>query len=101
VNAIGFASQRAFSCRRLAGQRALGKRALHALDRPEQVHRGRPRRRQQLAVLLELGRELLGAGRLAARRAERQPMAAHTPIAGAPRITMFLIALATSLTSCR
>ena len=43
---------------RLARRRRLGKHALHAIDRPEQIDRGRPRGRHHLAQLVELGREL-------------------------------------------
>ena len=56
---------------RVAALRGGGERLLHALDRPEQIHRGRPRRGHQVADLLELGGELLGAGRRAAAHAER------------------------------
>ena len=56
---------------RLAGQRALRKAALHPLDRPEQIDRGRTRRGHQVAGLLELRGELPGAGRLAALHPER------------------------------
>ena len=53
------------------GLRALGERALHPVDRPEQVDRGRPRRRHQVAGLLELDRELLRALGRAAPHPER------------------------------
>jgi hypothetical protein len=73
VKTIGFDAEAALQIvDRFAAERAFGKRPLHALDGPEQVDRGRPRGAQQLAVFLKLGGELLGAGRLAARRTERQ-----------------------------
>jgi hypothetical protein len=50
---------------RLPRLRAGGKRPLHPLDRPEQVHGGRPRGGHELANPVELGGELLGAGRAA------------------------------------
>ncbi len=58
---------------RLAGLRAGGKRPLHALDGPEQVHGRRPRGRHDVAVLRELHRELARPLRLAAFHAEREP----------------------------
>ena len=58
---------------RLAGFGASRERVLHPLDRPEQIHRRRPGRRHELANLVELGRELLGAARLAAANTDRNP----------------------------
>ena len=82
---------------RLAGLAAGGERALHPIDRPEQIDGRRPRRGHQLADLVELGGELLRARRLLLRATpSAMPIAAATPIAGAPRMTMVLMARATS-----
>ncbi len=57
--------------RGFAGLRPLGERPFHAFDRPEEIHRRRPRRRHHVAGLLELDGELLGAFGAAALHAER------------------------------
>ena len=54
-----------------AALRGCGKRPLHALDGPEQIHCRRSRRGHQVAGLLELCRELLRARGAAALHAER------------------------------
>jgi hypothetical protein len=56
---------------RLAGLRTLGEDALHAIDRPEQVHGGRPRAGHQVAGLLEIDGELARALGRALADAER------------------------------
>ena len=74
VDAVGLAAQpRGQFLHALAGVRAGGEGLLHALDRPEEVHRRRPRRRQEIGQALELGDELPGAGGLGALGAQRQP----------------------------
>ena len=55
-----------------SGARRLGEDTLHPVNRPEQIHRGRSGLGQEVAHLVELGRELLGASRLAPVDAERQ-----------------------------
>ena len=56
---------------RLPRLRRVGERALHPLDRPEQIHGRRTRPRHQLADLVELRREFLRSGRLALAHRER------------------------------
>ena len=58
--------------RRLPGVRAFGKRALHPIDRPEQIDGGRPSGRHEVAQLLELNGELSRPFCRAAPHAERQ-----------------------------
>ncbi len=82
---------------RLPRLRTVGERLLHAIDRPEQVDSGRPRRRHHVADLLQLDGVLARAfGRCSSRMPSAMPIAAATPIAGAPRITIVRIARATS-----
>jgi hypothetical protein len=61
---------------------------LHPADRPEQIDRGRPRRRHLVAEFVELNANCLGAASSCCGSSRAQcPSRAATPIAGAPRIT--------------
>ena len=70
------------------GARPLGGRVgAHLVERPEEVDRGRPRRREHALGLVEV---------LAAQRGEREAVRGGDPIAGAPRTARVRIASATS-----
>src|SRR5205823_4767010 len=70
---------------RLSCLRAFAEHALHAIDRPEQVDRCRPRRGHHVADLLELDGELTRALRGAAADAQRDaPRRRDTDRGGAP-----------------
>ena len=73
VNRVGFALEPILELvDRLSLAHTVAEAALHAIDRPEQIDRRRPRRRHQQAELVELDRELLRPLRLAAAHAERE-----------------------------
>ena len=74
---------------RLAAQRVV--QLLHAVDGPEQIDRRGPRARQRVA---DFARIEIGSAAWSTPSAT--PMAAATPIAGAPRITIVRMASATS-----
>ncbi len=72
VNRVGLPLERRLELLdRLAGLDAGGEGPLHPRDRPEQIHGRRPRRRHQIAQLVELDGELFRALRLALRMPER------------------------------
>ena len=85
--------ERADTLRRLAGLRPCSERALQAVDRPEEVDGRRPHRPSDRGF-----RELdeLRCPWRCCGACQRDAIAAATPIAGAPRITIVRIAFATS-----